>query len=101
MANNLAANPYIVDTTMSTSLKNTANSVFTTPINIQKIVWDSGASGVAGDTFVIQYGDGTTFMQHTLAVAKDTKQIDFFGGKIITDFKVSTLAHGTLFIYYE
>jgi hypothetical protein len=82
--------------------RNTANNnaPSNASINVQKIVWD-GAT--AAGTFVIQYGDATTMLAGTAQATTNPPPVnyDFFGGRVLNDFKVSTLSSGKLYIYYN
>lgn len=101
MANSFG-NPIILDSTMAATWQNTANNnaPANQDINVQKIIWDGPA---AAATFVLQYGDGTAFLAGTAqaTTAPPPVNYDFFGGRHLKDFKLSTLSSGKIYIYYN
>ena|ERR1700719_2121404 len=99
---NAFGNPIVLDSTMAATWRNTAsnNAPQNESINIKKVMWDGPA---AGGTFVMQYGDGTTFLAGTAqaTTAPSSVNYDFFGGMTIFDFKLTTLSSGKIYIYYS
>lgn len=101
MANSFG-NPIILDSTMAATWQNTANNnaPANQDINVQKIIWDGMTT--TADSFTLQYGDGTTFLQGTITGAQFSPvNYDFFGGRKLKDFKLSALVHGKIYIYYN
>lgn len=89
MANDLTNNPLVIDT---------AGTLTTKPVQIAALYWAAGASGAAGDTCVVTNGSKTLWAP-TIAAANATASISFDPPLSASGLAVSTLSHGTLFIY--
>lgn len=100
MANDLAKNPYKIDTAMANTLRNTAGAKFTPgAINIQKILW--AAPATVNDTYNIDSDiSGSIVDRGTCAVAKQDGNHDFIPPEEIFDFKVTQISSGTLYIFF-
>lgn len=99
---NAFGNPIVLDGTMAATWQNTANNgaPANQDINVQKIVWDGATT--AGHQFILQYGDATLFAQATAPSTPSAPVMyDFFGGRKLKDFKLSTLGSGKVYIYYN
>lgn len=100
MANNFVSNPMIVDTVQATDVVKIAGAG--SPPGgwvIDKVIWYNPAA--PADTFVISLGDGvTTFLQDYCVTAHQSVQYQMYGFRL-ADFRVPTLASGTLYIYYR
>ena len=74
-----------------------STAILSRMVHINSVVWDSGSSGVAGDTLSLKDKDGNVKLTATLSVAKSAPQwfLDVDSHGIIVD----TLTHGTLYIY--
>lgn len=101
MANDLAKNPYKVDTAMANTLRNTAGARFTPgPITIQKILWVSPVT--IADTYNIDSDiAGSIVDRGTCDTAKRDLDHNFIPGQEIFDFKVTQISSGTLYIFFE
>ena len=96
MANILTTNPVQLDTVGATS-------AIARGLLISAIIWDSGGSGVAGNTCVIHSEAAGTnvIFSATLAVAKDV--IIFAPAKsvYVTGLYLTTLANGLVLVYFS
>lgn len=95
MANKIdtdGVNPLVFDTVGSTSAINRK-------LRILAIVWDSGTSGAVSDVLLIKdASSGNQILSATLATAKDTLRFNL-GGVIVNGFYLTTMSHGTLYVY--
>lgn len=93
MSNLLLTNPIVFDTVGATS-------VIATGVVINSIVWDSGASGIAGDTVVLHDASGGNIIfQATLGLAKDTIFWNPPRPFYSTGLYLTTMGHGKLLVY--
>ena len=68
MSNSISVNPLVLDTASTTAI------VVNKPMNVRKVVWNSGASGVAGDSCIIKDKNGRVFLDITIDVAKQVNK---------------------------
>lgn len=96
MANNFQPNPHVVDTVMgSTLMATTPRRPATGPFRIVSIYWLNPAT--IGDTFVIEDADGNVIKTARCEVANQSQEFEMFE-KEVTDYQVTTLGSGTLYI---
>lgn len=99
MANALTQNPVIVVAIMAASFKASIPAVNQYPyLLIEKLYWEQPSH--VGDTFQIEANDGTIIAAGQCGVAGVDVTIDWSAHpKIWSDFRVTQLSSGTLFIY--
>jgi hypothetical protein len=107
MSNVINSNPLILDTASASAI------ALGQPINVYKIVWE-GSTIAVGDQVVIQTITGTTLFEMTASTfdvpTGSTRQKivhDFCTSKVFPatsgsagGWALTTLTHGTLYIYY-
>jgi hypothetical protein len=97
MSATITGNPIVVAAADASS-----TAIFTNPLKIKAIVWDSGTSGAVADQAVVQDKDAKAKWSATLAVAKDTISSPLFVPPLLSHgLLVPTLSHGTLYIYLD
>lgn len=85
-------NPIVLDTTGATS-------AIVKSMRILAIVWDGGTSGTVSDVLALHdAASGNLILSATLAVAKSTL-IFPLGGVNVKGIYLTTMSHGTLYIY--
>lgn len=95
MTNVSGINPLFFDTTGSTS-------AITSGQIITSIVWDSGASGAAGNVVLLHDASaGNVIWQATLAVAKDTILWQPSCPVFVKGLYLTTMTNGTLLVYVK
>ena len=94
MANDLTTNPIKLTDGAATVL-------LTENFAISKIIWNSGGSGVAGDTVVLKDKLGNIIFDVSVDVAKQTRSEDFFPALVANGLISTTVAHGTVYIYHN
>jgi hypothetical protein len=101
MANALTWNPIKVDTAAATAL-------LTSRLHITKIRWvDSGGDIAEGDQAIVKDKAGNPVWEHraggvgTVADLVPNVESDFNPPLVVTGLIVSTLTHGTLYIYCD
>jgi len=94
MANQFATMPFSLTTTMGSSYRNTvAAGQQTNTLIVKRVYW---TGGTAAQSCVIQDGHGNTLITMVAGTGIDNNiPCDFE----ISDFQVTTLASGTLYIY--
>lgn len=100
MANNLLANPIILDTVMTSSYKaQVAASIGTLfTIRIEKVYWYGPVT--SGDTFVLQNGSGATLIQGICSGSNISQIFDWTPApKLWADFQLTQLSSGKIEIY--
>lgn len=89
----LTTNPIVLDTTGATS-------AITNALIISAIVWDSGASGAAGNTVLLNVSSGgAVVFAATLATAKDTLIFCPARPFRVDGLYLTTLSNGTVYVY--
>ena len=87
-------NPMVFDTVGATS-------AIARQLRILAIVWDSGQSGAAKDSLAIHdKASGNLILSATLASANDTLRFNL-GGVQVNGFYLTTMTHGTLYVYLK
>ena len=106
MANNFAAQPFLIDTAMVASWRNTA--IFASgplpsahPLHPRQVYWYNPA--VIGDTFVITDPTASNIvrLEGRCEVDNQSQWFPLPGNTLWPDFIVGTLSSGTLFVYYS
>jgi hypothetical protein len=94
MANNFLVNPHQVDTVMtSTLMATTPRKPATPPIQIVSIYWYNPSA--VGDTFQIVDAAGNIIKEGRCEAANQSQEFDMHG-KLVGDYKVTTLSSGKL-----
>jgi hypothetical protein len=96
MANVLTTNPYKIDTVMASSFRTTGGLPNNGPIFITEIYWENPVT--IGDTFVLTDNTGTVIRIGRCEVANQSQVFSLAPMRVVSDFTVSTLASGTLYI---
>jgi hypothetical protein len=99
MANVLNFNPYKVDTVMTSSFFNSTPIIPALgPLQLLEIYWLNPLT--VGDTFVVTDGHGNVIKTGRCEAAGQSQIFQMYGKKI-SDFQVTTLASGVLYIEWE
>jgi hypothetical protein len=93
MSNILTTNPILLDTASTSSV------IITRDFWVTAIEWDSGASGVVGDTVVLKDKDGNILFDLALNVAKGSEPRHFHQPVLCHGLIAHTIAHGTVYLY--
>lgn len=99
MSNNLLVNPVVITATMGSSFKASLPAVNVgVYLRVEKIIWESPAT--IGDQLVIEDPQGNVLFPATCEVAGQSQIFDWVANpKIWSDFQVTTLGSGTVYIY--
>lgn len=94
MSNNITQHPIIIDTG--------ATSVVTSSfLRVIAVVWNSGASGVAGDQLLLKDKNGIVKVDIALNIAKGSEYLVFPSDDplLMDGLIATTITHGTAYIY--
>ena len=95
MSNDVSQSPIILDTPSTTAV------VVQQLLHVIKVVWQSGASGVAGDQLLLKDKAGKTKLDLSLNVAKGTESqtwpVEY--PLVLEGLIFHTCSHGTVYLY--
>jgi hypothetical protein len=101
MANSYNTNPIILNTVMSATAKNTSGVNQTSNFNITKIYWDAPGT-TAGHQAQLEDANGNIFYSQTISHAQSNPDpIDFYPHLVLSDYQLTTLGEGTLYVYLQ
>lgn len=96
MANDITQNPIILDSAGS--------SVVTSSfLRVVAVVWNSGASGVAGDQCLLKDKSGKVKVDLALNIAKGSEYLVFPDNHplLMHGIIATTITHGTVYVYTQ
>lgn len=95
MSNDITQSPIILDNANTTAV------VISQLFEITKVIWQSGASGIAGDQLVLKDKNAKIKLDITLDASKQTKEISFHPDYPLqmAGLIFHTCSHGTVYIY--